>query len=269
MSYLATLKNNNADKLWCGKGSTYDCLLALLNAIEKENYSDAFPESENLYNFLVFVENDNSNRFFNRLKELSAPPNTGRIPLDDAKSSLLVKLLVNRLDNVCIEYFHSNKSSEWVARNSYGEKLLKFWNMFNTEYIKEVMEFLKTHKPSYKPQEKQNEEKDNQGLETPEIKLQRYKSMASKLQGAWAGKLNGKIEKLEEEVTQKKQFIEKVIEVAKEVVKEKEKDKAESKKIVVKREMKNTKKYNKTQKPEDDGQGGWTKVTSKKKKTSK
>jgi hypothetical protein len=251
MSYIETLKKNNADKLWCGKASTYDCLLGLLHAIETENWDSTYPESENLYNFLVFVENDNSNRFFSRLKELNAPPNTGRVPLSDAKSNLLVKLLVNRLDTVCMDYFHSNNSSEWAPRNTYGEKLLGFWKTFNNDYIKQVMEFVKTHKCL----EKESTE------ETPETKLEKCKNMASTLKGAWAAKLTTQIQKLEEEVTSQKK-VEKVDKPEK--TETSTKVATLSKKVIVKRDTK-TKKSTTTQQSNDDGQGNWVKVTNKRK----
>jgi hypothetical protein len=260
MSYLETLKNNNADKLWCGKGSTYDCVLALLHAIERENWDSEFPESENLYNLLVFVENDNSNRFFNRLKQLEAPPNTGRIPLCDAKSNLLAKLVVNRLDTVCVDYFHSDKSSEWVARNTYGEKLLKFWNIFNTQYIKTVLEFVKSHKSS--PKVLSSDEV--QAETSPESKIDSYKTIASKLHGVWASKVNTKIEKIQQELSKPSVETKQTEKTDKKVESTHSEKKNTEKKVVVKREPKITK-YNKQKQPEDDGQGEWTKVTNKKK----
>lgn len=229
MSYITILKKNNADNLWCGKASTYDCLLGLLHAINKENWDVMYPNFEDLKDLLKFIENDNSDKFFNRLKVIEAPPNTGRIPLSDAKSNLLVKILVNRLDTVCINYFHSRNSSEWKPKNNYGTKLLNFWKIFDIKYIDEVMEFVKTRKS------------------LPETKLENLKNLSYKLQGVWVSKMASQLNKLEKEVLKKKQ-IDTVAEKAEAYAKkeEEEEKKAKEEKKKAKEEEKKAKEKEKT-----------------------
>ncbi len=230
MAYFKILQDINADQLWCGKGSAYECLIALLHSIEKNHYMD-FPQYDKLLSLEQFMIRDKSDKFYSRTKELEAPPNTGRVPLGSANASLLIKLLVNRIDYVCINYFKTPKSSDWEPRNTYGEQILEFWNTFNTKYIPTVMEFIKNYKVN-------SESKEIEG----------YKKIVGTLKGAWSTKVEHKISQLEES-----------LKISEAEVKEMEKNTND----IPKKEHDKTEKKSKYNKKNDDEPGEWVKVGKK------
>ncbi len=173
-------------KLWCGKASAFDCLNTLLLTISNLTYTN-FPKMETLSKFQEFMSSDKSGRFSKRMETLEAPPNTGKIPLEQANVSLLVKLFVNRLDLVCIEYFHSNTSADWKPRNKYGEQLLEYWNTFNKEFITSVLEYVKQQKS---PDEK---------------KMETLKTLLPKTQGVWGQRILAKLSEIEKSVQELKE----------------------------------------------------------------
>ncbi len=233
--YLNNLKELNADKLWCGKASAREVMNALFYGIEREMY-DNFPEYNKLNELMNFINNDKSNRFNMRMSTIEAPLNTGKIPLDAIKPSLTVKLIAHRLDDICIKYFHTDKRVEWIPRNKYGELLLSYWNLFTKEYIASVVEYSKTQKS---PEEK---------------KLDFFKTMLNKTQGAWANKLQKQIQDTEEKVI-------KIVEKAKEKESETSVQPTEQK---VHEEKKQFSKGKKEKKLDDEQNGGeWIKVGKK------
>ncbi len=232
-------------KLWCGKASAFDCLNTLLLAISNLTYSD-FPKTETLTKLQEFMATDKSGRFSKRMETLEAPPNTGKIPLDQANVSLLVKLFVNRLDMVCIEYFHSNTSADWKPRNKYGEQLLEYWNTFNKEFITSVVDYVKTQKS---PDEK---------------KIETLKTLLPKTQGVWGQRILDKLSQIEKSVQELKE---------KQTVSEPDVDKDDSEKEddvekvpevktkpVVEKRAKQQRTSEKKQQVVDDGDGEWISV---------
>ncbi len=248
MSFHKELESLNISQLWCGKASAYEVLVAVLHAIDRESNSSQFPKYDSLLELKEFMETDKSHRYYSRMKEFQAPTGTEKVPLEHAKLSLLVKLIVHRIDDVCIKYFQSSTSSEWVPRNTYGEKVLKFWKLFDSKYPSDVSEFMKNYKPSDKPKEVHETKQSVDGL----------KSMLTKVQGAWAQKISNKIQELESnQVTQTEQVTEEVQVVPKVI----------SKKTTSSKPKKSTKPQVET--PVDDGQGEWTKVGTQKTRAPK
>ncbi len=245
MSYLKELESLNIAQLWCGKASAYEVLIALLYAIEKDGHDiSKFPKYESLLELKDFMESDKSHRYYSRMKDFQAPQGTEKIPLERVNLSLLVKLIVHRIDDVCIKYFQSSTSSEWVPRNSYGDKVLGYWKIFDSKYPSDVTEFMKNSKPT----------KSTTEVIPTENKIEGLKTILTKVQGAWAQKVSEKIQTLE---TAKIEQVTKVSEAAEvteavEPVKEKVQKQMKPKKTI--------KPESKTTTPVDDGQGEWTKV---------
>lgn len=245
MSYHKELESLNIAQLWCGKASAYEVLIALLYAVEKDNYETSkFPKYDSLLDLKEFMESDKSHRYYYRMKEFQAPPGTEKIPLERVNLSLLVKLIINRIDDVCIKYFQNSESSEWVPRNNYGDKILSYWKIFDSKYPSDVYEFVKNFKPS----------KETTESVPVENKIEGLKTILTRVQGAWAQKVSDKIQtletvKIEEQVPQVPQ-----------VPQETQKSEVHEK---VQKQVKYKKPYNaesKTTQHIDDGQGEWTKV---------
>jgi hypothetical protein len=228
-------------KLWCGKASAIDCLSTLLLAISNQTYTN-FPKLVALTKFNEFIQTDKSHRFEKRTETLEAPPNTGKIPLESANVTLLVKLFVNRLDAACIEYFHSTKSTEWKPRNKYGEELLVAWTTFNKEFITETIEYIKVQKT---PEEK---------------KVEHIKSILPKTQGVWGQRLFQKLTEIEKTVNELKMKAT----VAESVPVTQQQDTDESDDESVEEPVVEQK-----TKPVNDGEGEWISVGKKKKPQQK
>ncbi len=235
-------------KLWCGKASAIECLSTLLLAVSNLTYTD-FPKLAALTKFHEFMQTDKSRRFEKRTETLEAPPNTGKIPLESANISLLVKLFVNRLDSACIEYFHSTKSAEWKPRNKYGEELLSAWTTFNKEFITEIIEYIKVQKS---PEEK---------------KMESLKSLLPKTQGVWGQRLFQKltaIEKTVNELKMKATVVESVPEST-----QQDTDESDDEPV---QETVTEQKVHKTEQKQshvNDGEGEWISVGKKKKPQKK
>ena len=238
MSFHKELESLNISQLWCGKASAYEVLVAVLHAIDRESNSSQFPKYDNLLELKEFMETDKSHRYYYRMKEFQAPSGTEKVPLEHAKLSLLVKLIIHRIDDVCIKYFQSSTSSEWVPRNTYGEKVLKYWKLFDSKYPSDVSEFIKTYKATDKSNEVHHETKES---------INGLKTMLTKVQGVWAQKLSNQIQELE---SKKVQETEEVKEAAQDVTSKK----------TVSSKPKSTKLQQQAEPPVDDGQGDWTKV---------
>ena len=174
------------------------------------------------------------------MMKLDAPPNTGKIPLDAANTTLLLKLLSHRITYCCESYFHSSNSDEWKPRTKVGYKLLEFWNIFNKNYTNQIVEYIKNFK---NPEERV---------------LNDFKTLLPKVHGIWADKVASKVKELESKT-----------EPVKENLEQKESQDNGPKVVVKKKEKTVTKNVDSTVTEKVDLGTGWTTVVNRKKHTTK
>jgi hypothetical protein len=234
--------------IWCGKASAKECIDMLVLTVR--NLTD-FPQYSNLLKLQEFMTLDKSHRFEHQMKTLEAPIGTEKTPIDKVNMSVLVKLLVHRIDTVCIEYFHTVQTVEWKPRNMYGEQLIQFWKSFNKSFIGDVDVYHANQKSPV-----------DQHLES-------IKSLLPKVKGVWGERLVQKLSQVEKAVEKQldEQLQEQLNEQLQEQLNEQLKNQLEeqlnkepgvtiARKVVVKTP--------KTKEPVDDG-GEWISVGKKKK----